>query len=72
MFEGTAESDIFVGKWTSEQNDRRRATNAISMNYMMDPETEKVDISKDMYQKPWFSERAREAAQRGPGYNVLI
>ena len=48
VFEGKVEYDVSAGKWKSEENVRRRATQQILMNNMMDPEIEKVILSNDV------------------------
>ena len=50
VFEGTNGYDAFTGKCKSEYNFRRIAINEMCVSYMMDPESEVVSISRDLYQ----------------------
>ena len=48
VFAGQAEYHAFAGKSKSELKVRHRATNEMCMNYMMDPESDMVNFSRDM------------------------
>ena len=58
VFEWITKWDAFAGKWKSEYLQGRRAKVEILMNYMMDPESEIVHISKDLQQKRWLPKAA--------------
>ena len=51
VFEWLTKCDAFAGKWNSEFQEPGRAQIEILMNYRMNPESEKVNIWKDLYQK---------------------